>query len=191
MRGESIAGGSEIAPGTAFTIGHSTHEVGRLVELLRGAGVRRVADVRRFPRSRRHPQLAAGALAPALAEEGVEHHHLPELGGFRKPAPDSQNRGWRVDGFRGYADHMASEEFARGLARLEELASGAPTAVMCAEAQWQRCHRRLVSDALVARGWEVLHIGADGRREPHALTSFAHVAGGGVTYPPLQATIDE
>ena len=167
----------------AFTIGHSTHDIQVLLALLRRHGVSGVADVRRFPGSRRHPQFAREALAQALPARGLRYAHLPELGGRRRARPRSANDGWRQEGFRGYADHMTSEEFAAGLARLEALAAVAPTAVMCAEAAWRRCHRRLVADALVARGWVVDHIAVEGRLSRHALTPFAHVAGGRVSYP--------
>ena len=176
--------------GTLFTVGHSTHELARFVELLRLSGVEGLVDVRTVPRSRRMPHFAQESLASELPAAGIEYVHLPALGGFRRPRPDSPNTGWRHDGFRGYADHMESEEFAAGMAALEALAAKRPTAIMCAEALWHRCHRRLVSDALTARGWTVLHIRSDGRTEPHVLTPFAVVGGERVTYPPEQAQLD-
>jgi uncharacterized protein (DUF488 family) len=144
--------------------------------------VRVVADVRRFPRSRRHPHFNAEVLAEALP--GYEQ--FPSLGGRRRPVPDSVNDGWEVEAFRGYADHMASAEFLSGLARLEELAASVPTAVMCAEAPWWRCHRRLVADALLVRGWEVCHIGPDGRLVAHEVPDFAVVDGVEIRYPAPQ-----
>lgn len=120
----------------------------------------------------------------------MEYVHLPELGGRRAPVPGSPNGGWKVGQFQGYADHMASEEFAEGLRRLEELAAARRTAVMCAEAQWWRCHRRLVADALLARGWTVLHAGLSGEPQPHQLTEFALVEDGRITYPPGQSALE-
>jgi uncharacterized protein (DUF488 family) len=175
----------------AVTVGHSTHPADRLLDLLAGAAVELVADVRRFPGSRRLPHVAAEPLAAALAGRGIGYLHLPELGGRRRPVPESPNGGWRVEAFRGYADHMASAEFAAGLARLEAEACARRTAVMCAEAQWWRCHRRLVADALVARGWAVEHLGGDGRLTSHELTEFAVAGPGGeLRYPAPQVAFD-
>jgi uncharacterized protein (DUF488 family) len=170
---------------TVYTIGHSTHPLSRLLELLRGARIRCLADVRSVPRSRRVPQFNRESLAQDLPAAGIDYLCIPELGGWRSPEPGSHaNAGWRNRSFRGYADHMRSDEFADGLARLTEAAASAPTAVMCAEAAWWRCHRRLVADALVARGWEVCHIGPEGRLSRHELTEFAVVGeGGALSYP--------
>jgi uncharacterized protein (DUF488 family) len=170
---------------TAYTIGHSTHSLARLLELLNGAEVACLADVRTVPRSRRVPQFNREALAADLPAAGLEYLHVPELGGWRSPqAGRDDNAGWRNRSFRGYADHMRSEEFAAGLARLSEVAAERPTAVMCAEAAWWRCHRRLIADALLVRAWEVRHIAPDGRLAPHELTEFAVVAeDGALSYP--------
>jgi uncharacterized protein (DUF488 family) len=149
-----------------------------------------VADVRRFPSSRRMPHFNAAELERSLAESGIEYRHFPELGGRRDPARDSPNRGWRVGQFQGYADHMASDEFERGLERLLALASEYRTVIMCAEAQWWRCHRRLLSDALLVRGLEVVHLGPRGGGERHELTPFAVVDRDRVTYPPEQARLE-
>ncbi len=173
-----------------LTVGHSNHEEAEFVELLRGAGVELIADVRRYPGSRRQPHFERTALAAVLLEAGIEYRWLGEsLGGRRKPAPDSPNGAWESEQFRGYADHMASAEFAEGLATLEELGRGQRTAVMCAEAFWVRCHRRLIADALLARGWRVLHLGSNGRLEEHLLTEFAVVENGRVTYPAKQTSL--
>ena len=145
-----------------------------------------VADVRRHPGSRRHPQFASHALAASLPAHGVGYAHLPALGGRRKPLPGSRNDGWENDSFRAYADHLASDEFAGGLAELESLARERPTAVMCAEGLWWRCHRRLVADVLTVRGWTVCHIGPDGALSEHALPEFARVDGTRLTYPAPQ-----
>jgi uncharacterized protein (DUF488 family) len=174
-----------------LTVGHSNHEEPDFLALLRSAGVEVIADVRRYPHSRRQPHFERSALAAALKEAGLGYEWLGEsLGGRRKPLPDSRNDAWEVDQFRGYADHMASPEFAAGLAELEPLAGERRAAVMCAEAWWVRCHRRLIADALTARGWTVLHLGGDGQLERHQLTEFAAVADGEVTYPAAQTSMD-
>ena len=152
--------------------------------VLEAAGVRRLVDVRLVPRSRRHPHFSADALGRSLPERGIDYMHERALGGFRRPQPESPNQGWQEPMFQGYADHMATPEFAAGLESVQEWGRQEPTAIMCSEAQWWRCHRRLVADALVVRGWRVLHLGL--RRDPveHTLTPFA-VPGpqGTVTYP--------
>lgn len=153
--------------------------------------MRRLVDVRSVPRSRRNPQFAEQALAASLRERQIEYRHAPALGGFRRPHPGSVNTGWEHPAFRGYADYMATAEFAAALAGLEELASELPTTVMCAEAQWWRCHRRLIADALKVRSWEVLHLGLRPAPVPHELTPFAVVAAdGSLTYPPLQGELE-
>jgi uncharacterized protein (DUF488 family) len=172
------------APGPdVVTIGHSTHEADAFVALLGEHGVALLADVRRYPGSRRVPWTNRPLLERRLAEAGIGYLHLEALGGRRTPVEGSTNGGWRVRQFQGYADHMGTEEFARGLAALEARAREAPAAVMCAEAQWWRCHRRMVADALVVRGWGVRHADGRGGAEPHALTSFAVVADGVLRYP--------
>jgi uncharacterized protein (DUF488 family) len=178
-------------PGTGviFTVGHSTHALDAFVALLRGAGVKAVADVRRYPGSRRSPWFARKALAASLAGEGIGYVHLEPLGGRRSVVPGSPNSGWNNAAFQGYADHMATPEFAAGLAELEPLAQRRATALMCAEAPWWRCHRRLIADALVVRGWTVCHIGPEGRQTDHELTDFAVVAHDNLTYPPVQTEL--
>ena len=174
-----------VAPGAApriFTVGHSILPLARFLALLEENGVRRLADVRRFPGSRRHPQFSSAALAASLAEAGIEYRHVPELGGFRKPRPDSPHVGWKVDTFRGYADHMGTPEFEAALRSLEDWAREADAAVMCAEALPARCHRRLLADALLRDGWRVVHITGPGRREEHALPAFARIEGGRLIY---------
>ena len=136
------------------------------------------------------PHFNAAELERALGESGIVYRHFPELGGRRDPARDSRNRGWRVGQFQGYADHMASEEFERGLERLLALAGEPRTAIMCAEAQWWRCHRRLLSDALLVRGLMVVPLGARDGGQRHELTPFAVVDGDRVTYPPAQARLE-
>jgi uncharacterized protein (DUF488 family) len=173
-----------------YTIGHSTHEIDRFTALLRDAGIAAVADVRRYPGSRRNPQFNADALASALEAEGMHLHPFADtLGGRRHTRPDSPNGGWRVEAFRAYADHMASPEFAAGLRDLAELAGRSTAAVMCAEADWHRCHRRLVADALLVAGWRVRHVWPDGRIQDHELPPFAMVEDGRITYPPAQGRL--
>jgi uncharacterized protein (DUF488 family) len=149
-----------------------------------------VADVRTHPGSRHLPWFNCQALARQLPVHGIAYVHLPQLGGRRRPAADSSNAGWRVEGFRGYADHMASAEFETGIAALQTLADDRATAMMCAEGLWWRCHRRLISDAVTARGWLVVHIGPDGSTAEHELTPFAVVQAGRITYPPAQESLD-
>ena len=142
-----------------------------------------LVDVRAYPGSRRHPQWGRASLQHWLPAAGIEYVHVRELGGRRQARPDSPNGGWRELALRGYADHMETDEFRRSLDALVDW-SARPTAIMCAEAVWWRCHRQLVADALVARGIEVRHIASDTSAAPHALTEFARTeANGRVTYP--------
>ncbi len=140
------------------TIGHSTRPAEVFIGLLRTYGIVTLADVRSVPRSRHNPQFERDVLAAGLEALGIGYAHLPALGGMRRPRPDSVNLGLRSAGFRGYADHMQTDEFRRGLERLEVLAGAGPTAIMCAEAEPSRCHRGLLADALLVRGWRVVHI---------------------------------
>ena len=173
-----------------LTVGHSNHEEGEFLDLVRGAGIESIADVRRYPGSRRQPHFERTALAAVLLQAGIGYRWLGEtLGGRRKPLSGSPNGAWESEQFRGYADHMGSEEFASGLAELEGLAREQRVAMMCAEAWWVRCHRRLIADALVARGWRVLHLGSNGGLEEHELPDFAVVEGGVVSYPEPQTSL--
>jgi uncharacterized protein (DUF488 family) len=173
----------------AFTVGHSTHSLSDFVVLLRGAGIEAIADVRAHPGSRRMPHFNRAELERSLPETGLGYEHFPELGGRRRALSGSPNAGWEVEAFRAYADHMASAEFDAGLTRLETLARDVPVVVMCAEGLWWRCHRRLVADALVVRGWEVVHIAPDGGTTRHELPDFAVVDDGRVSYPPAQGEL--
>jgi uncharacterized protein (DUF488 family) len=166
-----------------FTIGHSTRSLEELLQILTAFGIEVLADVRTIPRSRHNPQFNGDTLEAALAARGLRYVHLRELGGLRRPRPDSPNRGWKNESFRGYADHMQSSDFEAGLAALRSLAENARVAVMCAEAVPWRCHRSLIADALVARGDEVQHITTASRSSPHRMTPFARVQAGSVTYP--------
>src|SRR4051812_16122459 len=175
--------------GEILTVGHSNHEEGEFLDLVRGAGVELIADVRANPRSR-YPQFNRSALAGTMKAAGIGYAPLgADLGGRRAPSPDSANQGWEREAFRGYADHMASRQFAAGLGMLESLARDRRTAVMCAEADWGRCHRRLIADALTVRGWRVLHLEPTGNLTPHELTDFAVVDHGVLTYPAQQTSL--
>lgn len=166
---------------TVFTIGHGTRTTAELIEVLEGAGVDVLVDVRRFPGSRRHPHFSREALAESLPDGGIAYRWDGEaLGGRRKPAPGSPNVAWRVDAFRGYADHLASDVFRSALSDLEARAeAGTSQAIMCAETVWWRCHRRLIADSLVADGYEVIHLGL-GRDDKHKLHESARRTDEGV-----------
>lgn len=166
------------------TIGHSTRPAADFVSLLTAHGIRTLVDVRTIPRSRHNPQFNSDTLEATLAEHGIEYVHAPELGGLRKPRPDSINTGWRNTSFRGYADYMQTPAFQTAVDRLVERADQVPTAIMCAEAVPWRCHRSLVADALMARGHEAREIVSETKATPHKLTPFARVDGANVTYPP-------
>ena len=172
--------------GTVFTVGHSTLPIERFLALLAAYGIEQLADVRTVPRSRRNPQFNAETLRDSLRAAEISYVPFRELGGLRKPRPDSPNSGWRNESFRGYADYMQTQEFADAVARLVELAAERRTAIMCAEAVPWRCHRSLVADALAVRGIGVVEILSDTSYRDHAMTPFAHVSGTTVTYPPAQ-----
>jgi uncharacterized protein (DUF488 family) len=158
-----------------FTIGHSTRSAEAFIALLREAGVDLVADVRRFPASRRHPQFNAEALERTLAGADIKYRHFPALGGRRSSAPrESPHTLWREAAFRNYADYAETEEFRAAFAALRGLEAGHRPAIMCAEAVWWRCHRRIIADYLIAAGVEVRHI-LDGKIERASLTEDAQV----------------
>ena len=176
---------SEKAP-RVWTIGHSTRQIDVFVSLLQENGIKLVADVRMYPGSKRYPQFGREALAKWLSEDETRYEHFPELGGRRKPKPDSKNTAWRNEMFRGYADYMETGDFRKGVERLADLAGKTgPTAIMCAEAVWWRCHRSLVSDYLKAHGVEVLHILDHNKVEPHPFTSAAKIVNGELSYSTL------
>ena len=172
---------------TIYTIGHSTRSIDDFIALLRVHEITQLADVRTIPKSRRHPHFAREALERSLPAAGVEYRHFASLGGLRKPRPDSRNTAWRHEGFRGYADYMETPEFASALDELSSWAgrAGTRTAVMCAEAMWWQCHRRLLADALLARGLDVRHIMSTAAARPHELTAFARLESAHVSYPGL------
>jgi uncharacterized protein (DUF488 family) len=164
------------------TLGHSTLPLDDFLALLAAHAIDAIADVRRFPASRRHPHFAREPLAAALAARAVAYSWLPALGGRRDPKPDSPHVAWRNASFRAYADHMDSAEFQEGIADLVRLARERRVGVMCAEAVPWRCHRQLIADLLVVRGIEVLHVTGRGRADAHRLTPFARPEGDRVVY---------
>jgi uncharacterized protein (DUF488 family) len=172
---------------TIYTIGHSTRSLEDFLALLRAHGITQLGDVRTVPKSRRHPHFAGDALAASVGGVGIGYRHLPALGGLRKPRCDSKNGAWRHEGFRGYADYMESKEFESAIDDLIEWAGapGSRTVIMCAEAVWWRCHRQLVSDALLARSVRVQHIQTATSAPQHKLTEFARIDGIRVGYPSL------
>lgn len=207
-----VAPGETEAMPRIWTVGHGARPLDELLALLREHGIATLADVRSFPGSRRHPQFGREPLAVALSAAGIAYVHIGELGGRRREAAAAPTRGGgadrrrephadpgaarasspgarpsrhtaiRVAAFRAYADHMGTDEFRAGLARLQELARGAPAAYMCAETLWWRCHRRMLSDRLAVDGWDVIHILAPGKTEPHRLWDAARVEDGRIVY---------
>jgi uncharacterized protein (DUF488 family) len=170
-------------PPSIYTIGHSNRTLEDFEMLLERFGIERLVDVRTVPKSRHVPHFNTENLARALAGRKIDYHHLKVLGGLRKPANNSINLGWRNSGFRGFADHMQTEEFRTGIAELQTLATEQKTAIMCAEAVPWRCHRSLIADALVVRDWEVEHILSLTGTQVHKLTPFAVVTDQSLTYP--------
>jgi uncharacterized protein (DUF488 family) len=180
MSSETTAGAGSAA--ALWTIGHSTRPIRTMIELLQKTGIELLADVRRHPFSRRHPQFAREALSTSLQTAEIEYHWFPDLGGMRKPRHDSRNTGWRDDSFRGYADYMETQTFQVAVARLLELARSKRTACMCAEQDWQQCHRGLLADHFKAQGYEVRHIMSVDRIELHPYTKPARILDGKVSY---------
>lgn len=168
-----------------LTIGHSARPLPEFTALLESHRVQQIADVRRYPASARWPHFNKDALAAALAAAGVDYRHFPALGGRRRAKPDSPNTAWRSESFRGYADHMQTSEFANGLLDLLDFSERATTALMCAEALWWECHRKLLSDVLLVRGVQVRHILSTAAPKRHELSEFAREVSGTITYPGL------
>lgn len=174
-----------------FTIGHSTHPIEEFLAILKAHAIETLVDIRTVPRSRHNPQFNRDSLPASLKASGIRYVHMAGLGGLRRPRKDSINTGWRNDSFRGYADYMQTDEFARQLDELIALAHNARVAIMCAESVPWRCHRSLVADALTARGVTVRHIMSATSAKPHVMTPFAHVEGERVTYPGLPVMTTE
>ena len=166
-----------------WTIGHSTRGIDEFISVLEENEIKLLVDVRAWPGSKRYPQFNKDALKESLNAHGIRYEHFPELGGKRKSKPDSRNTAWRNASFRGYADYMETEQFQKGIERLLDVAAEAgPTAIMCAEAVWWRCHRSLIADYLKTRGTEVMHILGANKVEPHPYTSAAHIVDGTLSY---------
>ena len=172
---------NEPEPLRVWTVGHSTRTSDSFIDLLEHHGIRAIADVRRFPGSRRLPQYMSGHLEASLAEHGIAYSWIESLGGRRAPA-DAGMSAWRNASFRGYAEHLKTEEFACGMRQLLSLAAAQPTAIMCAEVLWWRCHRSMIADVLKLRGIEVLHIQDERRVNVHPFTSPARQVNGELTY---------
>ena len=170
-----------------YTIGHSTRSLDELAEMLQAYGIAQLADIRSIRRSRHNPQFEEQTLARALTRRGITYIALPALGGRRAKAkrpPRRSNAAWQHSAFRNFADYATTAAFRTGLAELRALAAKKPTAIMCAEAPWWRCHRRIVADHLLARGVPVVHVMTKTRAVPAGVTPFAVVTRGSVSYPP-------
>ncbi|WP_194852619.1 DUF488 domain-containing protein [Nonlabens antarcticus] len=167
---------------TIYTIGHSTRSLEDFMSMLNSFKVKVVADVRRFPGSRKYPQFNQESLKSSLEEAGIEYIHMLDLGGRRKARKDTKNTTWNNVSFRGYADYMETEEFENAVSKLEVIALKQTTVYMCSEAVWWRCHRSMVSDYLMAKGWEVLHIMGIDKSQEHKYTAPANVYEQKVSY---------
>lgn len=167
---------------TLWTIGHSTRSLAEFTALLKHYQIECIADVRHFPGSRKFPHFNKDALQLSLPENGILYEHFESLGGRRKADADSVNTIWKHPSFRGYADYMASAEFAGGLSELHLLAAKCRTAIMCSEAVWWRCHRSMIADKLKSEDWRVLHIIATNALQEHPYTSPAKIIDGELVY---------
>ena len=165
-----------------WTIGHSNKSADDFLSLLASHRIEWVADVRRFPRSRRHPHFGIDSLPDSLRDAGISYRHFPGLGGRRPARPASNNTNWRNEAFRGYADYMETAEFAEAVAQLKDIAMQMRTTVLCAEALWWQCHRSLISDFLKAGGWTVTHILGNDKTQLHPFTSAARIVEGRLLY---------
>ena len=175
-----------------WTIGHSTRAIDEFISLLEQNEIKLLADVRAWPGSKRYPQFNKDTLAESLNAHGIRYEHFPKLGGKRKSRPDSRNTAWRNASFRGYADYIETEQFQKGIERLLDVAVEAgPSAIMCAEAVWWRCHRRIITDYLIAAGETVFHILDANKVEPARLNGAARIAPtGSLTYPALPSAVE-
>lgn len=170
---------------TIWTIGHSTRTLPQFIDMLCSFEIQLVADIRNYPGSRRYPHFNLESLQSSLPAEGIEYLHFKELGGRRKPKPDSKNMGWRVEAFRGYADYMESEAFLTAIKDLQAIAETKRVAYMCSEAVWWRCHRSLVSDYFKFHGWRVYHIMDNGKATEHPYTKPARIIENKLSYPAI------
>lgn len=169
---------------TLYTIGHSVHSTREFLKILKQYDVKVLVDVRHYPGSRYCPQFGQTRLKRNLTNNNIEYVHLASLGGRRRPDKESsENNGWRSMQFRGYADHMQSKEFKADLKELISIAKKNITVIMCSEAVPWRCHRSMIGDAMLIRGFEVIDIFSEKQTRPHKLTPFAEVEGKKITYP--------
>lgn len=166
-----------------YTIGHSTRTIEEFIAILKAYHIQLLADIRTMPGSRRVPQFNEENMKPALEKAGIHYIHLKKLGGLRHTTKESANTAWRNKSFRGFADYMQTKDFEEGLEELISLAKKKTTTIMCAEAVPWRCHRSLVGDALMVRGFEVHNIFSEKKDDVHQLTSFAKVENEKITYP--------
>lgn len=172
---------------TFYTIGHSTHELDEFIKILQKYNVTQLVDVRTIPKSRHTPQFNKDNLSIELPKHNIDYNHLEKLGGLRHTTKDSINKGWRNTSFRGYADYMQTSDFKLGIEQLESLATNKATAIMCAEAVPWRCHRSMIGDALIVRGYKVIDIFDETHTKNETLTSFAHVTDKtDISYPEVQ-----
>ena len=169
-------------PKKIWTIGHSTHSFEEYVAMLKSFDIEVLADIRRFPGSRKFPYFNKDILEKTIPENGIEYVHFEDLGGRRKPLPDSNNNAWRLDAFKGYADYMETEKFKTALRELEKIATKKRVCYMCSEAVWWSCHRSLVSDYLKSEGWDVQHIMGIGKSQEHPYTKPARIENGKLVY---------
>ncbi len=168
-----------------WTVGHSTRSIEEFKQILISHQIQTLVDVRTLPGSRRYPHFNKPELSQSLESIKVEYVHMPQLGGRRKSRPDSTNTAWNNASFRGYADHMETSEFQKGIEGLLSLAGKKRTAVMCAEALWWRCHRSLISDFLKSNGIRVMHIINGKKTEEHPYTPVARIVNGRLSYAGL------
>jgi uncharacterized protein (DUF488 family) len=175
-----------VPSGTVWTVGHSNHSLQRFLEILRAHGIERILDVRRIPASRKWPHFSASNLAASLPAAGIDYVGIPDLGGRRKARPDSPHTAWRVEAFRGYADFMDTPEFGRSLEGVTTLAGEKRSALMCAESLPWRCHRSLIADSLLARGWKVFEILSEKEARPRKLPAFARQEGTRLVYDVME-----
>jgi len=168
--------------GTVWTVGHSTRSIGEFAGAVRAYDIELIADVRRFPGSRRLPQFSAPSFEELLAGQGIAYRWIPALGGRRRATENEPENAWTHPAFRAYANHVLTEEFAEGLTELLMLSGGLKTAVMCAEVLWWRCHRRIISDVLVSLGLSVVHIRDQTHSEVHRLSAPARIVSGRLIY---------
>ena len=172
-----------------YTIGHSTRTEEEFISILQSFKIELLVDIRSYPGSKRYPHFNKENLQKVLPAHKINYQHFAELGGRRKTSKDSKNTAWKNDAFRGYADYMETEDFKKGILKLEEVAAKYKTAFMCSEAVWWRCHRSMVSDYLKWKGWQVMHIMAKNKSEDHPYTSPAKVIDNSLSYSNDQQTL--